>query len=288
MAPARRAEEDRHLYPVITLGAVELSSYAALLAVGGSLGFWLTYREADRAGLDPGPRLALAALAFTAGLIGARASSLLAHHRLYANEPWWSLLAVWDRGGLSLYGGLLLAAAVGLAYIRYARLPAWDAADRLVVAWIPFLFFVRIGCFLNGCCYGRPTTSALGLVAGGPPNAVNFGIPSHPTQLYEAAALLALGALAWWMRGRRRFAGQIALTFVVLHSAVRLVVEPLRGDRPGRWSGSEAAAFTLNQPVAAVLLIGALSAAVWLQRPFAWPRRRSRKANTPASASGSE
>jgi phosphatidylglycerol:prolipoprotein diacylglycerol transferase len=279
------------MYPVISVGPVELSSYALLLALGGSVGFWLTFREIERARLPPGPWLTLAALSFTAGLIGARALSLGLHHRWYATRPWWSLLAVWDPGGLALYGGLALAGPVGLLYIRGRGLPAWETADRLVLAWVPFLVLVRIGCFLNGCCYGRPTTSALGLVAGGSPNAVNFGIPSHPTQLYDAAALAAIGALVWWMRDRRRFAGQLTLVFLALHSAARFVEEPLRGDPRGvTWSLGGLGTLTLNQAIALTLLAFSVSAGLWRYAggTLALARRRSRSASTPARASGNE
>src|SRR5688572_27427254 len=109
-----------------------------MLSLGGSLGFWLTLREATRARLDERRMLTLAALAFAAGLVGGRGLSWMLYRPLYADEPWWSLLDIWDRGGMTLYGGLALAAAVGLAYIRLSRLPAWEASDTLVVAWVPF------------------------------------------------------------------------------------------------------------------------------------------------------
>ena len=278
------------VYPVITLGPVELSSYALLLAIGGSVGFWLTFWEIERARLDPGPLLTLAALAFVAGLVGARGLSLLLHRRHYAARPWWSLFAIWDAGGLALYGGLALSVAAGLLYIRGRQMPAWETADRLVVAWLPLLVLVRIGCFLNGCCYGRPTTSALGLVAGGPPNAVNFGIASHPTQLYDAAALLAILGVVRWMRPRQRFAGQLAVAFLVLHSVARFVQEPLRGDPRGGFGLGALGTLTLNQAIALVLFAVSVSAGLRLHAAGARAPafRRNRSASTPAKASGNE
>ena len=279
------------MHPVVTFGPVELSSYALLIALGGSLGFWLTFREIERARLAPGPLLGLTVVCFVAGLLGARALSVLLHQRWYAGRPWWTWLAVWDPGGMALYGGLALAGAVGIAYALSRRLPVWETADRLVLAWVPCLVLVRIGCFLNGCCSGRPTTSALGLVAGGSPNAVNFGIPSHPTQLYDAAALVAIGGLCWWLRDRRHFAGQITLVFLALHSAARFAVEPLRGDpRSPIWRLGALGTVTFNQVVALALLAFALAAfaRLYARGADAPARRRSRNASTPASASGSE
>jgi phosphatidylglycerol:prolipoprotein diacylglycerol transferase len=276
--------------PIFQIGSVELSSYALMLSVGGSVAFWLTFREIQRKRLDPGPMLALTMIAFVAGLIGARGLSVLVRWPAYAEQPWWTFLALWDRGGMAMYGGLLLAATAGLAYIRLRRLPAWDAADTLVAAWVPFIFFLRIGCFLNGCCYGRPTTSAFGIVAGGAPNNVNFGIRSHPAQLYDAAAILAIFALLWWMRSRRRFEGQLAVTFLTLYPAWRLFHETLRGDPWVALRFGRLGVVTLNQLISVALVVYALAAGLVLYAGGALgpDRRRSLSASTPATPIGSE
>jgi len=275
--------------PILQIGPIALSSYALMMSIGGSLGFWLTWREIQRKRLEPGPMLALAMIAFVAGLVGARALSVFVHWPAYADLEWWRLLALWDRGGMSMYGGILLAAAVGLAYIRIRRLPAWDAADTMVTAWTPFIFFLRIGCFLNGCCYGRPTTSIFGIVAGGGPSAVNFGIPSHPAQLYDAAAALAIFALLWWMRSRRRFEGQLTVTFLALYSAWRLVHETFRGDPWVALRFGALGVATLNQVISVALLVYAVAAGCILYAGgLRADRRRSLKASTPATPIGSE
>jgi phosphatidylglycerol:prolipoprotein diacylglycerol transferase len=230
-----------------------------MISLGGSLAFWLTYREAALR-KDAGVWLALAAVVFAAGLVGARGLSWLVHRPLYAEASWWSFLSVWDRGGMALYGGLALAAAAGFAYARYRGLVVGEAGDALVTAWLPFLVFVRGGCFLNGCCYGRPTTSPLGLVAGGAPNAVNFGVPSHPAQLYDAMALLAISGLVWWMRPRRRYAGQLTVIFLGLHSAFRIFHETLRGDPRLAFEVGGFGTLTFNQLVALGLLAFAVGA----------------------------
>lgn len=276
--------------PLFVIGSIELSSYALMLSVGGSVCFWLTLREIQRKRLDPGPTMGLTVIAFVAGLLGARALSVLVRWPAYAEQRWWSLLAVWDRGGMAMYGGLLVAAAAGLAYIRLRRLPAWDTADTLVAAWLPFLFFMRIGCFLNGCCYGRPTTSVFGIVAGGAPNNVNFGIRSHPTQLYDAAAILVVFALIWWMRSRRRFEGQLAVTFLAVYPAWRIFHETLRGDAWVSLQFGRLGVVTLNQAISVVLIVYAVAAGLVLYAggTFGPDRRRSLSASTPATPIGSE
>jgi len=233
--------------PIVSIGSIELSSYALMLSLGACVGFWLTAREIVRKRLDAGAMLGLGVVAFAGGVIGARGLSYLLNRQLYVERPWWSIFAVGDRGGMSMYGGLALASLLGLAYIRLRRLPAWDASDTLVVAWVPLLFFIRIGCFLNGCCYGRPTTGPFGLVAGGAPNNVNFGVPSHPTQLYAAGAALAIFALLRRMRTRRHYAGQPTVTFLGLYSAFVFFNEYLRGDITTAWRFGRLGVLSLNQ-----------------------------------------
>jgi len=236
------------------------SFYALMLSAGACVGFWLTYREALRKGADADKLLALSALAFAASLCGARATSWLLHHGLYAERPWWHALIFWDRGGMSFYGGLLPAVAVGLLYIRRRDLRAWDAADTLVVAWSPLLVSLRLGCFLNGCCFGRPTACPLGMVAGGSPHNVGLGIPTHPTQLYAAGAAAAIFALLWRLRRRRRFEGQLAVFFLVAFGLFRFLNEFVRGDTRIAWRFGELGVLGLNQLLSLVLIaIGALA-----------------------------
>lgn len=223
-----------------------MSSYTLFLALGASVGFWLTFREIDRKGLPLRATGITAILAFTAGVFGARLLNWLLHQRLYADSAS-PLTVVWERGGMWMYGGLAMAGAVGYAGCRLAKLDAWDVADTLVVAWVPFLSFMRLGCFLNGCCYGRPTAGPLGLVAGGAPNEVRFGVPSYPTQLIAVVATLGLFALLWWMRTRRRFIGQLTVVFLVLYPAFRFLHDFLRGDPTIVWRVADFGSVGLNQ-----------------------------------------
>lgn len=251
--------------PVLLEGTgVEISTYALMLSLGACLGFWLTWRESERKGSDTPSVLMLAALALAGGMVGARGLATLLHGSLYAERPWWSVLMVWDRGGMTLYGGLALAGLLGLGWIAWKRLPAWDTADTLALAWTPFLSTIRVGCFLNGCCYGRPTMSPLALVTGGSFDNARYGVPSHPAQLYAVAATLLIFGILMWMRTRRRFEGQLAVTFLGLYGVFRFFHEFVRGDvRP---AGAPVSELTFNQVGSLVLVLFAVAAAFTLSR----------------------
>ncbi len=261
--------------PIVNVGSLEISTYVVMISLGAGLGLWLTYRLAERKSLDSMKVLALAALACAAGLLGARGFNVIAGPA--GESTWWSVPALWEPVGMSFYGGLGLAALAGLAYARANGLPPWEVADLLAVSFPPGVALARVGCFLNGCCYGRPTAGPFGLVAGGAPNLVNFGIPSHPTQLYEAAALLLLFAWLWRMQWRRRFVGQPAVLFLAAYPLLRFFLEFLRGDTRPAWQFGSHAVLSLNQIVSLSLMVFALAAGFVLERRRAeWPLDRPR------------
>ncbi len=254
------------MHPIIYFGPLEISTYAVMLSLGASLGFWLTYRDAERKGLDVVEALKLTAVAFFAGLIGARGLVWLANPAVYEERPFSSIFLLWDRSGMSIYGGLALAAAAGVLYARFRGLDLWDLADTLAFSFLPAIAVARLGCFLNGCCYGKPTTAPWGLVAGGAPNYVNFDIPSHPTQLYEAAAAVLLFVLLERMRWKRQFVGQLAVAFLAGYPLFRFFNEIFRGDpRPG-WQIGNLGTLSLNQILSVAALLFALGAGMVLER----------------------
>jgi phosphatidylglycerol:prolipoprotein diacylglycerol transferase len=153
---------------------------------------------------------------------------------------------IW-RGGLAYYGGFLGAVAFGLYYIRKHRLPMWRVTDLAAYAIPMGLFWGRMGCFLNGCCFGKVTHSAWGVVfpKGGAawrmhrdqgllPHPTAAALPVHPTQLYSALANLAIFALLYFgLRPRKRFDGQVFWWFGILYAISRAVTEIWRDDERG-------------------------------------------------------
>lgn len=93
--------------------------------------------------------------ALVAGVVGARAFFVIHYFEQYRDEPL-SVFAIWN-GGLELYGGALPAIAVILLYARRHRLPIRHYLDVIAIGLMFTLMFGRLGCFLNGCCYGKPT-----------------------------------------------------------------------------------------------------------------------------------
>ena len=136
-------------------------------------------------------------------------------------------LKFWQ-GGLTFYGGLLLAVPGGLWFAWRRGMGAWRMADLVAPLAMLGLFFGRIGCFCNGCCYGAPTDSRAGVTLPG-----HLG-PVHPTQLYEAAvALLLFVVLHKVIAPRKRADGEVFGWMIVLYGVLRIALELFRADPRG-------------------------------------------------------
>ncbi len=238
-----------------------VKSYGLLLALSFLVGIWLSVRRGRARGFDRDTVLDMCFAVLISSLIGVRLFYVLTH--LGDFHPWYRVFFIWE-GGLTLYGGILTATAVVLWNCRRRRLPFLRLADALAPQVALGIGLTRIGCFLNGCCFGRATDSALGVVF--PPTceagAVSHGAPLHPTQLYASAA----GFLVWGLLvlgDRRPFRdGVVFARFLLLYGVARALEDLLRVYEPG---AVVAGGLTLSQVISGVLAAAGLALLVRVQ-----------------------
>jgi len=221
------------MYPEIGhWGFIHLRSYGLMLAIAFLVGTWLGLREARRHGLDEDRFLTVVLVTLVASVFGARLLYVLEHLDDYRRH-WSSVLALWQ-GGLTLYGGIVAGTVVGLWMSKRQQLPPWRVADALAPSIALGTAFGRVGCFLNGCCYGRPTHLPWGVVY--PPDTypgLEFGnTPIHPSQLYFSLDGLLLFALLWSLRKRITVPGQLFWLFVTLYALTRIPLDFTRAYEP--------------------------------------------------------
>lgn len=184
------------MYPVIfRIGSFEVTSFGVLVAIGAMVGLWLFRRELLKSRLpESATDSALAGL--IGGMIGAKLLYVAEH---MSTEPVLDLLT--DRGGMSWFGGLVGGVGAGLLMMRLKKWPIVPVLSAATPALAIGHLLGRIGCFLVGDDYGRPTTLPWGVSfpEGLPPT----DVPVHPAQLYEAAFLAPLA----WLLIRWRRAG---------------------------------------------------------------------------------
>ena len=131
-------------------------TYGPMLVIGFLMALFLMRRLARRAGQNPDHISNAALYALIAGVVGARIFYVVHHFSQFRYDPWWSALAVW-RGGLEFVGGFVLAIIVIIFYLHRNKLPVRLYLDMLAIGLMLGLSFGRIGCFLRGCCFGKPS-----------------------------------------------------------------------------------------------------------------------------------
>jgi phosphatidylglycerol:prolipoprotein diacylglycerol transferase len=213
-------------------GFLHVRSYGVMLAIAFLVGTWLALREARRLSLDEDQLVNVILVVLIASVLGARALYVMEHIQEFRRE-WGSVIALWQ-GGLTLYGGVIAGTVAGLLAARRFGLPMWTVADTLTPSLALGTALGRIGCFLNGCCYGRPTRMPWGVVF--PPDSfagLEFGnAPVHPSQLYFAAAGFVLFLVVWSMRRRFVVPGTLFWTFISLFALVRIPLDLTRAYEP--------------------------------------------------------
>jgi len=244
---------------LLTLGPLTVSSYPVMICLGACLSIWLTLREIDRRGLGRSQYITICLIGFSSGIVGARIMNCIVFYDLYEGRPWWKMLALWE-GGLAMYGGVLIALPLCYAYIRHERLSFWEAMDTLVPPWMMLLVLGRLGCFLNGCCYGKPTTAPWGLFFKDTARTSGYYATTHPTQLYSSLAALVIFMIMWRRRLKPRFTGQVSLIFFILYPIVRFVIEFYRADPRGLWRFSGLVTLSESQIISIPLFLFALVA----------------------------
>jgi phosphatidylglycerol---prolipoprotein diacylglyceryl transferase len=250
---------------LLTLGPFQVSSYPVMICLGACLSIWLSLKEVDRLGLESPLYLKICLIAFVSGLVGARIMNCIVFYDLYRGRPWWRMLALWE-GGLAMYGGILLAVASVYAYIRHRGLSFWQVADTLFPPWMLLLILGRVGCFLNGCCYGEPTSVPWALNFKRTGGVRGFYVTRHPTQLYSAAAATVIFLIMWRIRKKPGFRGQVALVFLLLYPITRFFIEYFRADPRGMWRFFDLFTLSESQIVSIPVFLFALVAWVFLSR----------------------
>lgn len=214
----------------------EVSTYGIVLTVYVYIALLLTIRLNAHYGIDSRTTVTTFAVGIVAGIVGARLLDMLEYPSRYS-----TLASVLGRNGSSIYGALIAAFLVASAYSAARGIPPLTLLDAGAPAMALGEAMSRLGCFLNGCCYGIPWRGKLAVtfppesfafrdqVARGllPSNAA-YSLPVHPVQLYSACLAL-IGFLYLVSRHRQPHrTGQIFFAFLIFYGVLRLLMAPLR------------------------------------------------------------
>ena len=218
------------MHPVLfEIGSFRLYSYGVLLVIAFYISIWLATKEAKVKGIDPQTMVDITLIILISGVIGGKLAYMVLHLPLYIENPF--DIELW-RGGFIFHGGLFLSIISVFLYTKKKKLSFLYIADFL----IPYVALGegigRIGCFLNGCCYGKVTELPWGreFPLSSPAGYQYGSVPLHPTQLYSSLFLFILFLILRGLRARIKFKGEIFLLYFFLYPAFRLFIDFLRGD----------------------------------------------------------
>jgi len=235
------------------LGGAPITSFGVAMFLSFLTGGVILKAEMERLELEGEKAWDLIFMAVVGGIVGAKLYYVFLNYERLQVE---GLSFVFSRGGMVWYGGFLLATALVIWEIRRSELPLGKTADPVAPALSLGYAVGRMGCFLVGDDYGRPTDLPWGIrfPEGSPPTAVdsirrNFGaevdpqlvarvgevlpsgdvlVPVHPTQLYEVGMSLVIFFVVWKLRRHLHRAGWLFMLWLTLAGAERFVVEFFR------------------------------------------------------------
>lgn len=233
------------------------------------LGTLVAIKLARKVEFDTDLILDLAIYLVIGGVVGARLFYVLVYEPArYLQQPW-QIFALWN-GGMVYYGALIGGFITGTWFVVRKKLPFWVLADVVAPPLALGYGIVRIGCFLNGCCYGKPTSSFIGVlfpyIDGGPSHNT---VLRYPTQLFSSAFGFALFGVLLLLWRKKKFNGQVFLAFLILYAIERTVVEYYRENL------LVFGPVTVSQLVSVLIFIPALY--------FYWRRSRPVSQQTPGS-----
>jgi len=250
------------LHPVLFhIGSVTVRSYGLLVMLGFVAGIWLAAGQAKRRGLPSDLAIDLGLFSLVGGMVFARLLFAALNWSAYADDPI-HILYIWREGGLSFHGGLL-GGVLACALLAHRRgISFWTLADIAAPALALGYAIARVGCLLNGCCYGGPTSLPWGIRFPVYPDAGLTTLPSHPTQIYSSLGSLLILAILLRMRSRLSAPGQLFALYLALYAPLRAAIEVLRRDHTavrlvdGITQAQAASAVLLPAAIIAFFLLG--------------------------------
>jgi phosphatidylglycerol---prolipoprotein diacylglyceryl transferase len=220
-----------YLFDLVIAGHhIRPPTYGLMLAISFSFAYFEALRRARKLNEDPKHIENLFLLIVVGSILGSRLFHVFFEDFNYYAEHPFKVFAIWE-GGYTFYGAVIVATIFIFGYCRKEKINFLEFADISTPSAALGLFFGRIGCFLAGCCWGRPTTLPWGVTFRDPESfAAMHDVPLHPTQLYESFGALLLFFYLILRFRHRKYLGQIFFEGLAIYSLLRFGIEYFRGD----------------------------------------------------------
>jgi phosphatidylglycerol:prolipoprotein diacylglycerol transferase len=254
------------VHPIfIQIGDFAIRWFGVMMATGFLVAFFNMNYQAKREGLNQQAISDMLIWILVGGLMGARIAYVIANWPTeFASDPI-SMFYV-QRGGLIYYGGLIGGIISSLIYVKIKKMSALSVADVAATSIPIGQAFGRVGCFLNGCCYGKVTAAPIGVeypINSSPwieqvnhhliDSSSRCTLSVHPVQLYESCfSILIFLSLVFILR-KQKFSGITASCYLLLYGILRFVMEFFRGDERQKISS-----ITIAQGISLLIIAGGI------------------------------
>lgn len=217
------------MHPVLfELGSITIYSYGFFIALGAVVGLIYMAREGkSNFGTNYDQSNSLFIYIVVAAYLGGKVFFFFENPSYYLKN----FGQLFSGNGFVFFGSLLFSIPTMLWFFRKNKIPTLPMLDIMAIVTCIVHGFGRIGCFMAGCCHGKPTNSFLSVVFTNPIcQAEPLNTPLHPTQLYEAGFIFLLMVILLRLKKHKNFDGQLFLTYLIAYSFGRSLLEVLRGD----------------------------------------------------------
>jgi phosphatidylglycerol:prolipoprotein diacylglycerol transferase len=261
------------MHPVLVdLGPAAVRTYGFLLALAFIAGIWFSAKRAKKLGLGIEWLPDLSLVILVSAIAGSRFFYVIFHLEEFEGRILDMINPIQSTGeigigGLSMFGGLVLAIVSGIIYVRVKKLDLWRIADVVAPSIMLGLGIARIGCFLNGCCFGTPSHSCLAVIfpPDSPAGYMYPGIPLFPIQLVAAIYGFLIFGILLALDKYRRFDGFTFWLMLALYSIARFTVDFFRYYEESMIVARiGSTGFTANQALIVLIFIVSLCMLVYL------------------------
>jgi phosphatidylglycerol---prolipoprotein diacylglyceryl transferase len=261
------------MYPhLFTIGDFTVTSFGLMMFLSFVVGAWVMARQFEKRAMDPEAAWDMLLWIALGGIVGAKLYYVALNYEALFENP---IRELTNRGGLVWYGGFIGGVTAFYWQIRKRKLRMADAFDSAAPALAVAYAIGRLGCFLVGDDYGRPTDSWVGIAFpdGYPPSTAGYfrsigtQIPAeipdtavlavHPTQLYEIFLALIMFAVLWRLSGKL-VPGRLFAAYLAMYGVLRFGIEFVRAKTDLVILG-----LTTSQFASLVLLV--LAGVIWMR-----------------------
>lgn len=213
---------------LFTIGHFTVHGYGLMIGLGFLIAYLLLGYRAKKYNLSENDATNIAIFVLIFGFLGGKLLYILVEFKTFLQAP----MSVIGSEGFVVYGGIITGILTIYLYCKIKKLDFLRYFDILAPAVAVNQAFGRIGCFLAGCCYGRETECAIGVVF--PEGALApTGVKLLPTQLFSAGADFALAIILMVYARKTKYKGNVSALYLLLYSIGRPIIEYFRNDNRG-------------------------------------------------------